>query len=531
MSLNDDLCSRLELSFGCRKLKNMDVLSKSDPQIVMYMRDNPQTEWVEVGRTEMIKDNLNPKFVKSIIVTYYFEKNQQCKFLVLDIDNFATTNVSAQDLIGEHECPLANIVTYRGMYTQTLVMKQNPNERRGEIIIRSEQVSNVQADVTFNLSVSKLDKKDWFGSSDPFIVISRVTESGDYQEVHKTEMYPNKLNTTFRPFIITAQKLCNGDNHRMLRFECYDHNKSGRHELIGLCYTSLDALLQQPATLPLIEPNKQKKKNYQNSGFLHSTVHYQRTFSFLEYIRGGVEISLMVAIDFTASNGDPRSASSLHFRDPYQMNQYQSALYSISNILDYYDNKHVYPVFGFGAKVPPQYVVSHCFPCSIDPKYLYVNGVAGIMSAYQTAVSNVVLHGPTNFGQIINTASNFASSGGDMRYQVLLILTDGVISDMNETVREIVLSSSLPLSIIIVGVGNADFSNMDILDADDRPLTYGNLKMTRDIVQFVPYKQFIGKPIEKLAESVLAEVPEQLCQYMKFKGIVPRQREQLEIVI
>lgn len=43
-------------------------------------------------------------------------------------------------------------------------------------------------------------------------------------------------------------------------------------------------------------------------------------------------------------------------------------------------------------------------------------------------------------------------------YFVLLIITDGVISDMPQTLEAIVQASSLPMSIIIVGVGNADFS-------------------------------------------------------------------------
>jgi hypothetical protein len=47
-----------------------------------------------------------------------------------------------------------------------------------------------------------------------------------------------------------------------------------------------------------------------------------------------------------------------------------------------------------------------------------------------------------------------------------------------------VRGSAFPLSIIIVGVGNADFSSMDRLDADQEPL-YSPLykkKMERDIV-------------------------------------------------
>lgn len=44
--------------------------------------------------------------------------------------------------------------------------------------------------------------------------------------------------------------------------------------------------------------------------------------------------------------------------------------------------------------------------------------------------------------------------------------------------------SNQPLSIVIVGVGNADFSNMDVLDADDKPLYSRTYKkyMARDIV-------------------------------------------------
>ena len=39
----------------------------------------------------------------------------------------------------------------------------------------------------------------------------------------------------------------------------------------------------------------------------------------------------------------------------------------------------------------------------------------------------------------------------------MLILTDGVINDLQETVDEVVAGSDLPLSIIIVGIGSAEF--------------------------------------------------------------------------
>jgi hypothetical protein len=104
----------------------------------------------------------------------------------------------------------------------------------------------------------------------------------------------------------------------------------------------------------------------------------------------------------------------------------------------------------------------------------------------------------------------------------LLILTDGIISDMDQTIGEIVMASDLPLSIIIIGVGPADFSNMNILDADDAPLVSNGRKMSRDIVQFVPFRNFVGRDPATLAAEVLREVPNQFCSYYKLRKIAPQ---------
>lgn len=48
------------------------------------------------------------------------------------------------------------------------------------------------------------------------------------------------------------------------------------------------------------------------------------------------------------------------------------------------------------------------------------------------------------------------------KYLVLLIITDGAIHDMDETIRLIVKGADLPLSILIVGVGDDDFGNMEV---------------------------------------------------------------------
>lgn len=71
--------------------------------------------------------------------------------------------------------------------------------------------------------------------------------------------------------------------------------------------------------------------------------------SFVDYLKGGLELNMIIAVDFTGSNGIPTSPSSLHYMNPQGPNQYQAAIMAISNILMNYDSDKRIPCFGFGA--------------------------------------------------------------------------------------------------------------------------------------------------------------------------------------
>ena len=49
------------------------------------------------------------------------------------------------------------------------------------------------------------------------------------------------------------------------------------------------------------------------------------------------------------------------------------------------------------------------------------------------------------------------------QYFVLLIITDGIITDLDQTKLAIINACELPFSLIIVGVGNEDFSSMEVI--------------------------------------------------------------------
>eukprot|EP00074_Homo_sapiens_P099348 XP_016878630.1 copine-7 isoform X6 [Homo sapiens] len=240
---------------------------------------------------------------------------------------------------------------------------------------------------------------------------------------------------------------------------------------------------------------KQKRRSYKNSGVVVlADLKFHRVYSFLDYIMGGCQIHFTVAIDFTASNGDPRNSCSLHYINPYQPNEYLKALVSVGEICQDYDSDKRFSALGFGARIPPKYEVSHDFAINFNPEDDECEGIQGVVEAYQNCLPRVQLYGPTNVAPIISKVARVAaaeeSTGKASQYYILLILTDGVVTDMADTREAIVRASRLPMSIIIVGVGNADFTDMQVLDGDDGVLRSPRGEPAlRDIVQFVPFRE------------------------------------------
>lgn len=108
-SVADSLGYKVQLFIQCRKLKDVDGIGQgySDPVCFLYFKNDPkQSHWQLEGRTEEIKNNLNPDFKKSFIIGYYFEKHQPLKFEIMDGDN----SKGGFKLIGSVETTLGTIM-------------------------------------------------------------------------------------------------------------------------------------------------------------------------------------------------------------------------------------------------------------------------------------------------------------------------------------------------------------------------------------------------------------------------------------
>uniref|UniRef100_A0A0D9S301 Copine 7 n=1 Tax=Chlorocebus sabaeus TaxID=60711 RepID=A0A0D9S301_CHLSB len=418
--------------------------------------------------------------------------------------------------------------------TRPLLLKFGRNAGKSTITVIAEDISGNNGYVELSFRARKLDDKDLFSKSDPFLELFRVNDDQGLQLVYRTEVVKNNLNPVWEPFKVSLSSLCSCEETRPLKCLVWDYDSRGKHDFIGEFTTTFEemqkAFREGQAQWDCVNPKyKQKRRSYKNSGavVLADLKKFHRVYSFLDYIMGGCQIHFTVAIDFTASNGDPRNSCSLHYINPYQPNEYLKALVSVGEICQDYDSDKRFSALGFGARIPPKYEVSHDFAINFNPEDDECEGIQGVVEAYQNCLPRVQLYGPTNVAPIISKVARVAAAeertGEASQYYILLILTDGVVTDMADTREAIVRASRLPMSIIIVGVGNADFTDMQVLDGDDGVLRSPRGEPAlRDIVQFVPFRELKNASPAALAKCVLAEVPKQVVEYYSHRGLAPR---------
>lgn len=244
-------------------------------------------------------------------------------------------------------------------------------------------------------------------------------------------------------------------------------------------------------------------------------------FSFIDYIKNGVQLGLSIGIDFTASNGQIDSPNSLHRIIPGQYNDYEQAIRSCGLIIAFYDYDQLFPVYGFGAVININQKPNMCFNINFQPNPdIYT--IDNVIEEYRKCLRKIILAGPTEFSPMIrNEINNIKKENNPLIYHVLMILTDGVIVDQQATIDSVIEASFLPFSLIIIGIGNDHFQEMKELDGDDAPLISSNgVKRMRDCVQFVPFNKYRNNP-DELASKVLEEIPRQIVEYYTTVNIYP----------
>ena len=507
----------------------------------MVEADNGDGVWVAYGNTELLKNNDDPEYKTAVYVTYHFEVPQRVRVTAYDVDSSNYNNLQLLDRhrkIGYVEFPLGRLLASPGATTEAFLTKPDGSPRsKARIVIHGSEVRNSKERAEVRLRCKNLPKKGGFlgfgGETNSFVEVCRMNADGSFFVVARTKPMLKTQDPTFPEFVMSWGELSSGNVNTKVRLRVL-RTLDGKNELIGEAEMAAGALVKMDGagTPTPIFPLK-RLDDEDGAGTTHGSIYVDRfhlikEVTFIDYIQGGLDLRLLVAVDFTASNGHPSDAASLHRLQKGSLNQYEQAITSVASIVSNYTEKPNFPAYGFGGAVKmkgqSKQETSHCFPLTLDSSKPEVSGTEGLLAEYRKALRVVGLSGPTNFSEVIQTASVFASDAfkpDSQHYDIVLFLTDGMITDKQQTTDAIVnAANNLPMSIIIVGVGAADFSEMDKLDANIAPLVASdNTAAKRDIVTFVNYREVIKGGLPAVAAKTLRPLPEQIMTYMLQKGI------------
>ena len=507
----------IEIHVSCKSLIKLDIGSESDPLCVLFTKE--KGNFVESQRTETIFNDPNPNFVKSFKTFYIFESHQPLRFEVYDADS-NNSSLKKHDFIGYAETDVQYLVSNLEQALTFELKNDEKNNKRGQLILTAQQTSESNTHLQGVLQVEKLKKMKTFSKNNPFFEISKPSESGRYIPVYRSEVKKKCYSCTFKKFVLPIHALVRNNLEDPITITFFDYRKNKTPVVIGSYEMSVCQFMETIRTKHEL-PSEVKKVGT----FWFNSLEVVQIPTFADYLKSGLQLNMITAIDFTSSNGEPKYESSLHYisKSGDKLNQYQQSILSVGSILTKYDSDQKFAVYGFGGYFNKK--VNMCFPLTFDEDNVEVHGLDGILDAYQNSLTKVKLYGPTNFSPVIERATRIAvqSFEESKTYTILLILTDGCICDMPKTIDAIVEASDKPISIIIIGVGSGDFSNMDTLDADEKPLKskHGGL-MKRDIVQFVPFDDFKNRSDAALENEVLAEVPRQVHEFCSTHGFIPK---------
>lgn len=256
-------------------------------------------------------------------------------------------------------------------------------------------------------------------------------------KVYQSNVVRHDLHPIWKEAQLDLEAVCNGDLDRSIKIVIWDHRRSGKHKHMGEFETTVSGLLEAKAmdaegdvvTFTVnkhdkatgscevvkasilggnMNGSKPKSTGQKASGSEPpATIPAAEKPEFIDYLTGGCQISLAVAIDFTASNGDPRQEGTPHFFHPpasKEWNDYEKAIFAVGSILAKYDFDQRFPVWGFGAKY--NNIVRHCFQCGTEVE---VEGVQGIMDAYRGVFRTpLTMSYPTKFTEVVSTAASYA---------------------------------------------------------------------------------------------------------------------------
>ena len=322
-SLKNEQGQEVQLFVEGRDLVDLDFFSVSDPFCSLKTKESylKHATWELNGETEVIDNNLNPRWLQHFTVKYIFVKDRDLCFQVYNYND-----QTSRDLIGEAETSLSKLMMSPG---QTMRLRLELNEsktgtkrirnrkNRGTLIVRADKIKKTEDVIKFQISAILKSKKFLcFGVDQPFLVIERARQvlqtdedEDNMVKVFSTLIAYDQINPWWEPTTLAMTEFCNNNKQLPLRISVYNYQNHGDPQLYGQVETTARAI-EMAYQANSLELSNAKGKVTGSITFNQLLLDMRP--SLLEYLNDQWQMSVSIAVDFTLSNMEITDIRSLH---------------------------------------------------------------------------------------------------------------------------------------------------------------------------------------------------------------------------
>ena len=328
--------------------------------------------------------------------------------------------------------------------------------------------------------------------------------------VYKSEIMNKKEKMVFNKKTIPLSKLSQDDALEDNMVEISFINKNLSDEL-GKYYGSISQLLKGDIDLDLKENKKAKiicrKKNF---------------FSLIDYLERDIHLNTTLAIDFSETD-----EINTHHLEDGETTVFGNIMNNFMDVLWPYNEDEFFYIYGYGFELKKgnEEDSNILFPINRKNESPSIKK-DDIISTYSNFLKVINFSkNKTNLDLIIKKFNEKIERDIDSYnisdYNILLLFANNEIYDNNEFVNEIILSSNLPISVVIIGLGKGPFTQLENVQKNFMNFEDSNRnKAKRKNFKFISFNK-LDKNYQKTVKNSLIGIPNQMIEYFSLKNINP----------
>mmetsp|Transcript_29284 Transcript_29284/g.67248 ORF Transcript_29284/g.67248 Transcript_29284/m.67248 type:complete len:372 (+) Transcript_29284:94-1209(+) len=335
--------TKVELSLRATNIKKV-ISSRKCPFAVVTLlaSESSGKETRVLGRTEVAEKTSSPDWVKTFVLDYEIGQEQHFTVSIYDQKNERDENLQQQTEVGKCNFEVGAILGSAGNIKAKTI--KSGLKAGGLLYASIDECASDKRTLSLELRGMRLKNVETtlFGKSDPFFEISamRPHTTGDtWDVVYKSDFIRNTVNPKWDEALVSVDTICRGDLDRPIKISVFDYSKKGNYKPMGSFETSINGLISSKNTgksfelrpgiievcnVKLLEFGGESKLNidsgviqpqkpsYGHSGLeitidklsMYSNKSPTKKPTFIDYLSGGCQLNLSVAIDFTGSNGN-----------------------------------------------------------------------------------------------------------------------------------------------------------------------------------------------------------------------------------